>query len=49
MTLPVTPAAIHTAYDRIRPHVRRTPLMRADRIAGADVTFKLELTQHAGS
>ncbi|WP_460449820.1 threonine/serine dehydratase [Alsobacter sp. SYSU BS001988] len=49
MTLPVTPAAIHTAYDRIRPHVRRTPLMRADGIAGADVTFKLELTQHAGS
>ncbi|WP_406855548.1 serine/threonine dehydratase [Alsobacter sp. KACC 23698] len=49
MTLPVTPAAIQTAYERIRSHVRRTPLMRADAIAGADVTFKLELTQHAGS
>jgi len=44
---------IASAYERIRPHVRRTPVIEA---AGADfglpgvrLRFKLELLQHAGS
>ena len=49
MALPVSPAAIAAAYERIAPHVRRTPLMPADPVGVAIVTFKLELLQHAGS
>lgn len=49
MTLPVTPESIRAAHRRIAAHVRRTPLMAADPFAGAEVTFKLELLQHAGS
>ena len=44
---------IASTYERIRPHVRRTPVIEA---AGADfglpgvrLRFKLELLQHAGS
>ncbi len=48
----VTPDDIRLAYDRIRPHVRRTPLLKPG--AGAfgvelAVTLKLELLQHTGS
>src|SRR5205823_629997 len=46
-------AAIARAYETIRTHVRRTPVMDVD---GSDfglaipaLTFKLELLQHAGS
>lgn len=49
----VTHEVIATVYERIRPHLRRTPVVRID---GSDValetgpiTFKLELLQHAGS
>jgi threonine dehydratase len=49
----VTHEGIATVYERIRPHLRRTPIVRVD---GADfgleagpITFKLELLQHAGS
>lgn len=49
----LTREAIATVYERIRPHLRRTPTVRVD---GADfglqagaITFKLELLQHAGS
>jgi threonine dehydratase len=49
----LTREAIATTYERIRPHLRRTPLLHAD---GADfglqtgpISFKLELLQHAGS
>ncbi|MCP8938678.1 threonine/serine dehydratase [Alsobacter sp. SYSU M60028] len=49
--LPVTRADIEAAHARIRDHVRRTPLLRADAdlAPGCAVTFKLELMQHAGS
>lgn len=49
--LPVSRADIAAAHDRIRPHVRRTPILpaRFEAAAGADVFLKLELLQHAGS
>ena len=57
---PVTPLVFHdlkaadvlAAADRIRPHVRRTPLVRSDvlsAIAGGDVYLKLENRQITGS
>lgn len=52
MSPPVTPEAVRTAYSRIAPYLRRTPLMALPRgVYGlnADVTLKLELFQHAGS
>lgn len=51
MPMPVTPLDVRRAYDAIRPHVRRTPLLSADpgSLGEARVTFKLELFQHAGS
>lgn len=49
----ITPERIAETERRIRPHIRRTPVLEAD---GADfglvpqaLTFKLELCQHAGS
>ncbi len=50
-SLPVTRDEIAAAHERIRSHVRRTPVMAADGTLaqGAHVSFKLELTQHAGS
>jgi threonine dehydratase len=52
MSLPVTPDSIRAAYGRIRPHIRRTPVI--DLPGGAfghanPVSLKLELFQHAGS
>jgi threonine dehydratase len=50
--LPVTPEDIESAYARIRPHIRRTPVMESDGDAfghDAPVNLKLELFQHAGS
>ena len=49
--LPVTRADIAAAHDRIRAHVRRTPILpaRFEVAAGTDVFLKLELLQHAGS
>ncbi len=53
--LPVTPSHVREARRRIAGYVRRTPLLAADPgslgdVAGdAQVTFKLELLQHAGS
>jgi threonine dehydratase len=49
--LPVNRVAIEQAHDRIRVHVRRTPILpaRFEEAAGADVFLKLELLQHAGS
>lgn len=50
--LPVTPADISEARERIRPHIRQTPVMS---IGGAEfghdapIDLKLELFQHAGS
>jgi len=52
-SMEITREAIATVYDRIRPHLRRTPMVQVD---GADfglqsgpISFKLELLQHAGS
>ncbi len=48
----ISQSAIESAYDRIRGHIRRTPVMS---IAGAeanhdtDILLKLECLQHAGS
>jgi len=49
--LPVEPADIAEAHARIRPYIRRTPIMEAAlaEAPGARVFFKLEFTQHAGS
>jgi threonine dehydratase len=49
--LPVTRADVARAHLGIAAHVRRTPLLAADRdlAPGAEVTLKLELLQHAGS
>jgi threonine dehydratase len=50
--LPVTPDDIKEAFARIRPHIRRTPVMS---VSGSEfghdapVSLKLELFQHAGS
>ncbi len=51
MSLPVEPDSIREAHRLIRAHVRRTPLLAADAgiFGDAQVTFKLELFQHAGS
>jgi len=48
----LTAAAVHAAADRIRPHIKRTRLLRSDalsRIAGGDVLLKLENEQTTGS
>jgi threonine dehydratase len=49
--LPVTRDSIAEAHDRIRAHVRRTPILpaRFEAAGHADVFLKLELLQHAGS
>ena len=45
--------AIASTYERIRPHVRRTPVLAVDGgdlgLYGVSLVLKLELTQHAGS
>jgi len=49
----VSREAIAATYERIRPHVRRTPVLAVDGsdlgLPGVSVVLKLELTQHAGS
>jgi threonine dehydratase len=46
-------AAIVATYDRIRPHVRRTPVIEVDAadfgLESRPLLFKLELFQHTGS
>ncbi len=46
-------AAIAEVYGLIRPHIRRTPLLRFDGrdlgLAGGPITLKLELLQRSGS
>jgi threonine dehydratase len=52
VTLPVSPADIRAASERIRPYIRRTPVWNLPRGAfGHDgpVSLKLEFLQHAGS
>jgi threonine dehydratase len=50
--LPVTPDDISEAHERIRPHIRQTPVMLVDGSEfghDAPVSLKFELFQHAGS
>ena len=52
MTLPVTREDIRAAHERIRPYIRRTPVLNLPGGAlGHDgpVSLKLEFLQHAGS
>jgi threonine dehydratase len=49
----ISPEQIRSAYDAIKPHIRRTPTIQIDGldigIHVAGLTLKLELLQHAGS
>jgi len=49
----ITKAAIDAVHPVIAPYVRETPVVTAEArdfgLAGAPITFKLELLQHAGS
>lgn len=51
--IPISPSAIATALRRIRPYVRRTPVIEIEaadlELEGNPVTLKLEQLQHAGS
>jgi threonine dehydratase len=53
MSGPIDRDAILAAYEIIRSHVRRTPVIEIDGIdfnaSGTRLAFKLELLQHAGS
>ncbi|HEY4219573.1 MAG TPA: threonine/serine dehydratase [Gemmatimonadaceae bacterium] len=52
MLAALRPADVLSAADRIRPHIRRTPLVRSERlsaIAGGDVYLKFENDQITGS
>src|SRR5690349_19264178 len=49
----LTPGAVERAYEKIAPHIRKTPVLRS---SGAEfgldafpLTLKLEHTQHSGS
>ena len=52
-SLSVTRATIEQTYARIRPRIRRTPVIEVDGadfgLAGVELVFKLELLQHSGS
>lgn len=47
------PEQIRANYERLRPHIRRTPVVTVEAadfaVAGLPLTMKLELLQHAGS
>jgi threonine dehydratase len=49
----ISPPQIRATYAIIRPHIRRTPIIRIDGadlgVASARLTLKLESLQHAGS
>lgn len=53
MDTAVNHEAIAATYERIRPHVRRTPVIEVDAadfgLTSRPLTFKLELFQHTGS
>jgi threonine dehydratase len=53
MPLPVTRADVDAAWEAIRPHVRRTPVIAVEAedlgLSGPPVSFKLEFLQHTGS
>jgi threonine dehydratase len=49
----ITVARIASAYETIRPHIRRTPIVEVDGsdfgLDGINLVFKLESLQHSGS
>jgi threonine dehydratase len=49
----LAPAAIAANAERLRPHVRRTPVLEVDgadfELPGVQLVFKLEFLQHGGS
>src|SRR5882724_12629425 len=49
----IAPDQIQSTYDRIVPHIRRTPVVEVDstdfNLSIGTLTLKLELLQHAGS
>ena len=53
MPLPVTRADVDAAWEIIRPHIRRTPVIEVAAedlgLSGPPVAFKLEFLQHTGS
>lgn len=53
MPLPVTRADVDAAWEVIRPHIRRTPVIEVAAedlgLSGPPVAFKLEFLQHTGS
>lgn len=52
-THPVDRDSIAATYEKIRPHIRRTPVIATDAgafgLAAGPLVFKLELLQHSGS
>ena len=52
-TSTLTPAAVAAVEERIRPYVRRTPVIELDRadfgLPAGPLTLKLEQLQHSGS
>jgi threonine dehydratase len=47
-TSPLSAVDVHAAADRIRPYIRRTPLLRTE-VDGRSVVLKLEHLQRSGS
>ena len=49
----ITVGRIASAYETIRPHIRRTPVVEVDGsdfgLDGVALVFKLEALQHSGS
>jgi threonine dehydratase len=49
----ISPSRIAAAYEHIKPHVRRTPILTVNAddfgLAGLPLLFKLEFMQHTGS
>ena len=50
---PITPEAIAATERLIRPHIRRTPMLRVEAadfgLAGRPLELKLEFMQHGGT
>ena len=53
MPTAVSPQAIDAVYERLRPHIRRTPVVSVDRadfgLSPGPLVLKLEFLQHSGS
>lgn len=45
----LTRAEVEQAFERIRPHIRRTPVLAGERPDGGPLVLKLESLQHTGT